>query len=213
MKAPEISSAQKIDIDQWNRAEAYHFFRSYDDPYFHVTVPVNITGLSQIKDKRKGSFFLRYLHAGLYALNQTPALRLRFDADSVYSYDSIHAGCTVMREDETFAFILFPYDPSLENFIENSLPLIEAGRKSKGLLPLESRPDIAFFSVLPWVSFSSFKNAHRYSREDCFPKVVFGKSYELEDKRILPVALEVHHALVDGLDVGRFYESLEVRTR
>lgn len=204
-----ISGFQKIDFAIWPRADIFHFFREYEDPFFHVTVPVKVTALKQKAGKGEGRFFLSYLHAALQALNETPALTLRFYSETAVRYDVIHAGCTVLREDQTFGFVFFPWEIDREVFIQNGIEYIREGKKSTGLTPFDDRPDVAFFSVLPWVSFTSFKNAHRQSRNDGFPRIVFGKAYPQGEDWFLPVALEVHHALVDGLDAGLFYQNME----
>lgn len=209
MTDPLISDFRPVELSTWPRADIFHFYRNYEDPFFHVTVPVKITGLKQNAPKGEGLFFLSYLHAALTALNQTEALRNRFTQEGLACYDIIHAGCTVMREDETFGFGFFPFAEDRAEFIASSLPRLKAQRNGKGLFPLDERPDVAFFSVLPWISFTSFKNAHHQSRDDGFPRVVFGKGYQQNGDWYLPVAVEVHHALVDGLHVGRFYERLE----
>lgn len=209
MSNTPISKAEEIDFHTWPRTEIFHFFRNFEDPFFHVTVPVRVTGLKNSAGKGEGRFFLSYLHAALQALNDTPALKLRFHREGAARYETIHSGCTVLREDNTFGFVFFPWETNRENFIQNGLEYIQVGKKSKGLTPFDERPDVAFFSVLPWIAFTSFKNAHRQSQDDGFPRIVFGKAYQQGEDWFLPVALEVHHALVDGLDAGIFYQNLE----
>jgi chloramphenicol O-acetyltransferase len=52
-------------------------------------------------------------------------------------------------------------------------------------------------------------NARRSLAEDSVPKIIFGK-YEVEGGRVrLPVSVEVHHALMDGVHVGRYFERLQ----
>ena len=41
--------------------------------------------------------------------------------------------------------------------------------------------------------------------------MVFGKWVASGDRMVMPVAVEVHHAVVHGLDVARFYEQLQAR--
>jgi chloramphenicol O-acetyltransferase type A len=41
------------------------------------------------------------------------------------------------------------------------------------------------------------------------PKIVFGRHREAGGRRWMPVSVEVHHALVDGLHVGRFFERFQ----
>lgn len=204
-----VSAKTEVDFLTWPRTEIFHFFRNFEDPFFHVTVPVPVTGLKANAGKGEGRFFLSYLHAALAALNQTPALKLRFHREGAARYETIHAGCTILRADNTFGFVFFPWHPDREAFIQEGILRIQEGKNATGLTPFDERPDVAFFSVLPWISFTSFKNAHRHSQDDGFPRIVFGKAYQQVNEWYLPVALEVHHALVDGVDAGMFYQNLE----
>ena len=71
------------------------------------------------------------------------------------------------------------------------------------------RDDLIYFTVLPWVSFSSFAHARTPGRGESVPRIAFGK-FTSENKRTrLPISVEVHHALMDGLHVGRFLARLE----
>jgi chloramphenicol O-acetyltransferase type A len=65
--------------------------------------------------------------------------------------------------------------------------------------------------VIPWVAFTSFAHARRHGTEDSVPKIVFGKRHERGGRHRMPVSVEVHHALVDGLHVGRFFEGFQER--
>jgi len=71
------------------------------------------------------------------------------------------------------------------------------------------RDDLIYFTVLPWVSFTSFAHARTPGRGESVPRIAFGK-FTVENKRtLLPISVEVHHALMDGLHVGRFLSKLE----
>jgi len=62
---------------------------------------------------------------------------------------------------------------------------------------------------LPWVSFTSFSHARNWRREDSVPKIAFGKFIKKDDRVLMPFSVEVHHALMDGLHVGRYVMRLE----
>ena len=74
----------------------------------------------------------------------------------------------------------------------------------------DDRSDMIHYSALPWVAFTSFSHARNWRREDSVPKIVFGKYTERDGHRLMPVSVEVHHALMDGLHVGRFLERLQL---
>ena len=41
---------------------------------------------------------------------------------------------------------------------------------------------------------------------DSIPRILFGRCVREGKRMKMPVSVEVHHALVDGLDVARFFE-------
>ena len=69
--------------------------------------------------------------------------------------------------------------------------------------------DMIHFTTLPWVSFTSFAQARKFNPEDSVPKIAFGKFTKESERVLLPISVEVHHALVDGLHVGRYIARLE----
>src|SRR5882762_10630554 len=75
------------------------------------------------------------------------------------------------------------------------------------------REDMIHFTTLPWVSFTSFSHARNWGREDSVPKIAFGKFMKADGRTLLPFSVEVHHALMDGLHVGRYVARLEEALR
>ena len=60
--------------------------------------------------------------------------------------------------------------------------------------------------MIPWISFTSFTHARKPAKEDSVPKIVFGKYTKKNDSVKMPVSVEVHHSLMDGIHVGKFFE-------
>ena len=52
------------------------------------------------------SFFSKYLHATMLAVNQTPNLKIRLVDDQIVAYDAVHISVTIPRPDHTFGFSL-----------------------------------------------------------------------------------------------------------
>jgi len=67
------------------------------------------------------------------------------------------------------------------------------------------RSDLIYYSVIPWVSFTSFKHASRLDREQTIPRIVFGKKYDAGDRILMPVSVEANHMIMDGFHVGKFF--------
>ncbi|MBL4844219.1 MAG: hypothetical protein JKY65_01725 [Planctomycetes bacterium] len=47
--------------------------------------------------------------------------------------------------------------------------------------------------------------------EDCVPRVTWGRFARQEGRWQIPVAVQVHHALVDGRHLGLFYQGVATR--
>jgi len=61
----------------------------------------------------------------------------------------------------------------------------------------------------PWAKYTMATNAYNLDKKDSIPRIAWGK-YELEnDKIMMPFSIEVHHALVDGLHVGRLIQNIQ----
>jgi chloramphenicol O-acetyltransferase type A len=208
-----------IELDSWPRRPQFEFFREFEMPFWNVTFEVDVSdAVDASRRPGEASFFLRSLHASQCAAQATPELRQRLRPDGVVEYPTIHCGSTFLRDDETFAFAYFDFDPDLATFAAAAQVELEAARREPpGLRPLPERDDLIHYSVLPWVTFSSFAHARRLPPFESVPKIVFGRHVvrvtPRGERRLMPVSIEVHHALADGLHVGRYVERFEQALR
>ena len=63
--------------------------------------------------------------------------------------------------------------------------------------------------MVPWFTFSSFNINVFGDGKYLLPVFTMGKFFDEDGKRILPLAIQVHHAVCDGYHVGRFIELLQ----
>ncbi len=195
-----------IDLRTWKRRDHYLWFRKYEQPFFSVTADVDVTAAWNASRKPgAASFFLSSVFLMLKAANDVEPFRLRLRPRGVWLYDRVAVGSTIMRRDGTFGFVRLEPASTLQQFAARARAAIAQTVDKRGLRPKQSGDDIVFHSVLPWLRFTSFTNALA-SKADSVPRIVFGKCERQGRRMKMPVAVEVHHALVDGLDVANFYE-------
>ncbi|HEU0016048.1 MAG TPA: CatA-like O-acetyltransferase [Longimicrobium sp.] len=201
--------ASYIDLESWTRREHFRLFRAYERPHFSVTVPVDVSALyASSRGEEGASFTLGVLFAAMQAANEVEAFRLRLRGEGVWCHDAVGIGCTVLRPDRTFGFAYFPHEASFTRFAADGRREMERARAATTLMDEREADDATLHAtVLPWVRFTSFTNAMR--REDSVPKLTFGRRYEEGGAWHVPVCVEVHHALVDGIDVGDFFERFQ----
>lgn len=201
----------KLDLTTWNRKEHFDFFDSFDEPFFGIATTIDFTiGYQKIKDLGY-PYFLFYLYKSLHAANAIEAFRYRIEDNQVFVYDKIHASPTIGREDYTFGFSFMEYDTNFEVFCNKAQQEIEAVKKSTGLRHTDNakRIDTIHYSSIPWYNFTGLTHARHFQFKDSVPKISFGK-YTKENGRLsLPIAINVHHGLMDGYHIGLYLEEFQ----
>lgn len=197
---------KKIDVEHWNRKELFYFFNTFEEPYFGVTANLDVTIAYQKSKVLQTSFFLYYLHKSLLAVNHLKPFKYRILENDVVQYDTIHSSATVNREDGTFGYSFMIFDSSYETFLRHAKSEIDRVRSSKNLFPERNGLDAIHYSSLPWIRFTSLSHARRFAVQDSVPKISFGKMMDINGKKDMPCSIHVHHGLVDGKDVGAYFE-------
>jgi len=199
-----------LDLASWARRDLFEFFRSYDNPYFNICTRLDVTRLLAVLREHPGlSVSLTCHYLALRVANEIAPFRYRLREDKVLVHDVINGGTTVLLPNESFTFAYFDYQEKFASFIDDARRNIKAAQT--GNHPFEPNPgdDKIHFTTLPWVSFTSFAHARNWGREDSVPKIAFGKFSKELERTLLPISVEVHHALMDGIQVGRYLNRFE----
>jgi chloramphenicol O-acetyltransferase type A len=199
-----------VDIDTWTRRDTFHFFRHFDKPYFNVCVQLDVTRLVAECRRAKLKAFIAYHYLALRAANEIPEFHYRLREDKVLIHDVIHGGSTLLLPNESFSFVYFDYHEDFVRFASKTERAMEQVRLGDGAFqPRDDHDGLIHFTTLPWISFTSFSHARNWGRDDSVPKIAFGRFTSNSDRTFLPMSVEVHHALMDGLHVGRFVNKIE----
>jgi len=198
-----------LDISTWPRRDTFEFFRGYDKPYFNVGTSLDVTNLvAEIKNRPDASLSLAYHYFALRVVNELEPFRYRLRGDQVLVHDVIHGGTTLLLPNETFIMSYFDYQEDFERFMTDAMKAIDEQRAAAAFDPRPEDNRI-HFSVLPWISFTSFSHARNWRSEDSVPKMAFGKIGEVNGRQMMPFSVEVHHAMMDGITVGRYLDRLQ----
>jgi len=199
-----------LDVANWVRRDLFEFFKDYSNPYFNVCTNLDVTRLVAFVREQPGLKISLVLH--YYALriaNEVEPFRYRLQDGQVLVYDRIHGGTTVLLPNESFAYAYFDYQDDFAKFHQEAGTAVENLRANNGPLKPTMRDDVMYFTTLPWITFTSFAHARNKGRGESIPRIVFGKFTKSEGRLLLPISVEVHHGLMDGLHVGRFLTKLE----
>lgn len=198
-----------LDLETWNRKQHFEHFSQLLDPYFAVTVDVDVTNAYQFSKEKNISFFVIYLHSCLKTINSIENFRYRITKDKrIRVYDVIHASATIMRPDNTFGFSFIHYSDNLDEFYQNFRKEKERILNSTDLFPPINSDDCVYCSALPWIHFTGHKEP-KNSENDSIARFAFGKFIDKENALKMPVSITVNHALIDGYHVGLFFEKYQ----
>ena len=197
-----------INIDTWNRKQHFEHFNAFDDPYWAVVIPFDVTEAYTRSKRENMSFFTIYLHACMKAINETENFKYRIIDDKIVIYDVIHVSATMLRENKTFACSFIDYNDNIKMFAENVMKEKHRIENSDDLFPLNEGIDCIYCSAMPWLNFTGHKEAFS-GRKMSVPMLAFSKVELIGDKRMMNVAVTVNHALVDGYHVGLFSDRFQ----
>jgi chloramphenicol O-acetyltransferase type A len=198
-----------LDTLTWNRRKHFDFFKQFSDPYFSITVEVDVTKAYTYSKENKKSFFALYLHACIKAVNSVENFKYRIEDEKVAVYPIINVSTTILRPDNTFGFSYILFDENFDVFNRNFEKEKERVFNSNDLFSAIDSEDCVYCSALPWVNFSGHKEPLSGFRIESVPKLAFGKYKEKEGKLLMPLAISVNHALMDGYHVGLFFDKYQ----
>lgn len=202
-------SGHWLDVATWPRAQAFRFFSSFDDPWFNLTTEVDIAPFRAWCRDHEVRLSLGLWFVVAQAANAVPNLRYRLRDGGVWVHDMVRVGATALCDDDSFVYVYYPHAADIQAFQEQAIVELQKRLKARDLLPDQGDDDLLHCTSIPWLRFTSLKHASPGLDGGSVPKVALGKATTDGDACWLPVNIEAHHGLVDGLHVGRFIEAMQ----
>ena len=201
---------KKIEFTNPHRKKHYEFFSAMNHPHFNVTVPVDITEFMSFIKSKDMSFSYSFIFFLSRSANEIKEFRWRIRNGEVFEHEAVHPSFTVNTDEaDVFSFCTVPFSSDAKTFTTKAREISNAMRSDPSLEDEAGRDDYLFLSALPWLRFTSMQHAMQEHPGDCIPRISWGKYYTAEGRTLIPVSVQVHHALVDGRHVGAFFELLE----
>jgi len=115
-----------------------------------------------------------------------------------------------------FGFCTVDYRPDFSAFAGQAQAAVEHIRANPSLDDEPGRDDLLYITAIPWVAFTSLLHPIHMHPVDSIPRIAWGKFRPSGkfgpngDRLSMPLAVQAHHALLDGLHLGRFYEYMQI---
>jgi len=199
----------ELNVEKWPRRTTYEFFKDYEDPFFNFAANIDVSSVYRFCKKNDLAFSLTSLYYSLVAANDIREFRIRLVDGRLVEFDRIHATQTILNDDETFSFAYFEMRDDVFEFNRWGKEAREKYKTLKTFDVESNRADLIYYSVIPWVSFTSFKHASRLDKSQTVPRIVFGKLFTDSDRMLMPLSVEANHTIMDGFHVGKFFASFQ----
>lgn len=198
----------KIDKENWMRKEYFEHYFSDVPCTYSMTVKVDITKIVKAKKKIYPSM-LYYITT---IVNRHSEFKTTFsEKGEIGVFDEMIPSYTVFHKDtETFSDIWTEYKSDIEDFYIAYEKDIQQYGNQNGMAGKPNAPQNTFpVSMIPWSSFDGFNLNLQKGYEYLLPIFTMGKFYKDAEKIILPLAIQVHHAVCDGFHLCRFINELQ----
>lgn len=198
-----------IDMQTWSRRDHFKLFRTFDQPHFSMCVNVDVAAFHPFVKRTGCSFTVAMVYVISRASNAIPEFRHRIRGDQVVEHEIVHPGFAILVDRDLFSFCDVEYADDFSEFARRAADGISNVKEHPDLEATQDKDDVVYMSPIPWVSFTSFTHPMPSHAADSIPRFAWGKYFEEGGILKMPVAVQGHHAVMDGIHMGRFYEQLQ----
>lgn len=199
-----------INTETWERGELFRFYIEKLRNVMSMTVDTDVTKLVSFVRAHGLKFYPAMMWAVSKAVNGRAEFRygwkdgdlVRWDYVSPY-YADFHG------EDERFVKLVTEYSGDLSEFHARFLADRERYKDLRAFDLKEIPPNTFDVSCLPWVRYRSF-DIHVFDEGRYLAPVVTWGRFETENgKTVMPLSVNIHHAVADGWHLSRFFADVQ----
>ena len=198
-----------IDIENWKRKDHYNYFKQLNYPDFNICGNLDITRFYRYNKEQENPFFISMLYASTKTANSIKEFRFRIRGDKVLEHETVRPSFTVMTESDVFSFCTVKFKDGFINFKTNTSKEIQKSKNNVSILDEPGSDDLLYITSIPWISFTNITHPIQMNPVDSIPRISWGKYFEESGKIKLPLSVQAHHALVDGIHVGEYFNTIQ----
>lgn len=197
----------KVDIASWKRKAHCQVFMNAVQPQYCIGFDLDVTHFKRSVKEKDLSFSLAFVFAVTHCANQIEEFRYRFIDEEVVLYHEINTVFTYLdSETELFKVVSVPMQEDMAAYVALARTTAE---RQEAYFDGALEEDVFIFSALPWLSFTHVSHTYFGNKWKAQPLFDWGKYVEKDGKLMLPFAVQVHHAFVDGIHIGKLAAQLQ----
>ena len=199
-----------IDLNEWSRGNLFQFYIDKMRIVMSLTVDIDVANLKLYSKKTGIPFYPLMLWVVSKVINNHDEFKYSWDnKGNLIRWDYVSPSYTDFHSnDENFTKLVTEYTDDLHEFYGRVMADRERHKNDRAVL--DNQP-LNFFDVscLPWVRYKHF-DVHVFDEGKFLaPVVTWGKYEQADGKLLMPLTMNIHHAVADGFHLSRFFNEVQ----
>lgn len=197
----------KVNLDNYKRRNHFLYFLNIEDPFVGVTVNVDVTNIVKACKEKGKSFYISFIHIVAITADEVLEFRHRIIGNDIYEYKETKTSHIEMLDDGTYCYCTLEHNMNLKDYFSYANKQRKMAIKRADIEEEKDLDEMYFITSIPWLHYCGLTQPHG---KESNPKISWGKYEKYDEEKIkMPVTVLVHHGLVDGIHIAKFYELLD----
>lgn len=207
-----MSMWEKIDMANWPRREHFEYYTKVLKIQYNMTANIKVEKLLDYCHQNGKKFYATLIYLVSKTVNSIDNFKMFQDKEgNLCVWDHVVPNYTIFHnDDKTFSDCWSDYDRDFEVFYQAITCDMEKYKDVKGIKARQDQPaNFYCISAAPWTAFTSFNSRIVGGGLQFFPVITMGKYERAGEHVLMPVNLNVIHAVCDGYHAGLFFDTLQ----
>ena len=205
-------SFEIINLEKYERKEHFNHYLNNVLCSYSMTVNLDITELLKVIKEKNYKLYPAIIYIITKLVNEHIEFRMNLDEQGTLGYyTNVEPSYTIFHKDNnTFSNIWTEYNNNFEKFYYNYEQDIREYENKKGFITKHNEDNnLINISSIPWTSFTGFNLNLPKGENYLLPIFTIGKYYKENERMLLPLSVQVHHAVCDGFHISRFINEFQ----
>ena len=205
-----MKSYKIIDMKEFDRADYFRYFTSVGNT-IEFTIKIDVTTAVQKCNQESISFHAYTLFKIYKAMNSIQNFRYDILDGNVIEWEKIIPTFSSFNKKSKLFFTLC--EEPMESYLEFDKQYKNVTAKyadSNTIVPQMNLPLNVFnISCIPWMHFEHFSSNSKTQENQITKMITLGKYEEINSKLMMPITIQISHAIADGYHVSMFFKNLQ----
>ena len=205
-----MAQFQTIDLNTWPRRPWYDHYLHTIPCTYSMTADVDITEVKAMAKAAGQKLYPTLVYGISQVVNRHEEFRMALNGEGKLGvWDVVFPSYTIFHQDtQRFSNLWTEFSPDYQTFCQAWAEDQRQWGDVDAFAPKPPVENLFNVSCIPWTDFTGFQLNLQKGYDYLPPIITMGKYHCRHGRTVLPVAVQVHHAVCDGFHTARFIEEL-----